>query len=59
MDNYASLPVGEFFTKMITRQIVFINNRYILEEGERLYCLIDESYLINGRKSDPLYDTDG
>ena len=48
-----------FLTKMITRQIVFNNNRDILEEGERLYCLIDESYLINGRKSNPLYDTDG
>jgi len=34
MDNYAGLPVGEFFNK-------------------------DETYLINGRKSNPLYDTDG
>ena len=43
-----------FLTKMITRQIVFNNNRDILEEGERLYCFVDESYLINGRKSNPL-----
>lgn len=48
-----------FLTKMIIRQIVFKNNKDILEKCERLYCLKNESCLINGRKSTPLYDTDG